>query len=86
MEEGGLTAFTTLGVAAKPVKGSAVFWYNLFSDGTEDLALMHGACPLIAGEKWAANKWIPYYDPFVTRKCGLVIKERFQIPVNNNVQ
>ncbi|CAG7730130.1 unnamed protein product [Allacma fusca] len=85
VEEGGSTAFTSLGVAAKPSKGSALFWYNVFSDGTTDWDVIHGACPVLIGEKWVANKWIHFYDQFLLRKCGMRRKERFQIPVNNMI-
>ncbi|CAG7715014.1 unnamed protein product, partial [Allacma fusca] len=33
---GGRTAFPKIGVAANPIKGSAVFWYNIEKDGTID--------------------------------------------------
>ncbi|CAG7722382.1 unnamed protein product [Allacma fusca] len=83
VEQGGKTAFTSLGVAATPIKGSAVFWYNVFKDGGADWNTMHGACPVQLGEKWAANKWIKSGPQFLNRKCSLKTHERFQIPVNN---
>ena len=52
VEEGGKTAFPLAGVAATPVKGSAVYWYNLLSSGEIDERTYHGACPVILGEKW----------------------------------
>ncbi len=53
MEEGGYTAFTNAGTFTKPVKGSAVFWYNLLENGEPDRRTHHGACPVILG----GNKW-----------------------------
>ena len=55
---GGFTAFNRVGVAAKPSRGSAVFWYNLHTDGGRDNLAMHGACPTALGIKWVSNKWI----------------------------
>ena len=52
VEQGGKTAFPLAGVAATPEKGSAVFWYNLWSSGELDERTLHGACPVILGEKW----------------------------------
>lgn len=47
---GGYTAFPNVGVFAKPVKGSAVAWYNIFPGGNEENTV-HGGCPVILGEK-----------------------------------
>ncbi|CAG7644046.1 unnamed protein product, partial [Allacma fusca] len=55
---------------AKPVKGSAVVWHNVLSDGSPDLRTYHGACPVVLGEKWVANKWIRINDQFKVRKCS----------------
>ena len=52
VEKGGSTAFPIAGVAATPVKGSAVYWYDLLSSGDSDHRTWHGACPVILGEKW----------------------------------
>ena len=51
-EVGGATAFTNAGIAAKPIQGSAVFWYNIFKDGTTDYSTYHGGCPVVLGTKW----------------------------------
>jgi prolyl 4-hydroxylase len=56
--DGGSTAFPKLNVAIQPVKGDAVFWYNLHLDGSGDPMTLHGGCPVLAGSKWVANKWI----------------------------
>ena len=55
---GGWTAFPRLGVAIKPTKGSAVFWYNLKHSGASDMSMLHGGYPVVIGSKWVANKWI----------------------------
>jgi len=55
---GGKTAFPKLGLATSPKKGTAVFWYNLQTDGRRDHLSHHGACPTALGIKWVSNKWI----------------------------
>ncbi|CAG7835841.1 unnamed protein product [Allacma fusca] len=80
---GGETAFVSAGVRAKPVKGSAVLWFNIFSDGTTDWASNHASCPILLGEKWGADKWVKYGAQIVNRKCSLKQGERYQYPVNN---
>jgi prolyl 4-hydroxylase len=51
-ERGGSTAFPRAGVAVKPVKGTAAFWYNLKRSGKPDPLTLHGACPVLLGHKW----------------------------------
>lgn len=52
MIKGGSTVFTRLNVRVDPQKGSAIFWYNLFRNGEGILDTVHGACPVLLGEKW----------------------------------
>ncbi|CAG7730131.1 unnamed protein product [Allacma fusca] len=80
---GGYVAFPSLGVAAKPVKGAVISWYNQFPDGSPDLFTNHGSCPVLLGQKWVATKWISLKERFLEQKCGLNPNERFQFPVNN---
>jgi len=40
------------GISVKPIKRSAVFWYNLFPSGAGDLRTKHAACPVLVGVKW----------------------------------
>ena len=42
----------------KPVKGTAVLFYNLLEDGNGDDLALHAALPVIKGEKWLANFWV----------------------------
>ena len=67
---GGLTAFPRLGVSASPRKGTAVFWHNLESSGRSDMAMLHGACPVIMGSKWVANKWVREAANVFARPCN----------------
>ncbi|CAB1105756.1 unnamed protein product [Ectocarpus sp. CCAP 1310/34] len=41
-----------------PKRGQAVLFYNQHPDGRKDLSSEHGACPVIEGQKWAANLWV----------------------------
>ena len=53
-DEGGATAFVSKGVGVRvtPELGMGLFWWNLHRNGEPDYRTMHGACPLVAGEKW----------------------------------
>ncbi|CAM9163624.1 unnamed protein product [Scytosiphon promiscuus] len=72
VEEGGETVFPryggfkgrvdfsdcTKGLKVKPAEGKVAMFYSLRPDGQFDDFSLHGACPVIAGQKWAANKWV----------------------------
>jgi prolyl 4-hydroxylase len=45
------------GFKVKPKKGSAVLFYSMLPDGNLDNDSLHGGCPVIEGEKYAANVW-----------------------------
>ncbi|CAL8128806.1 unnamed protein product [Orchesella dallaii] len=71
VEQGGKTAFPVLGIAAEPIEGSGVFWYNFKRNGMVDRRTYHGACPVAHGIKWVMNTWIHTHDNFLRRPCGL---------------
>lgn len=48
--------FPRLGIRVSPEKGSAVFWYNLFRNGEGIEDTIHGACPVLMGEKWGKSQ------------------------------
>jgi hypothetical protein len=52
VERGGSTAFPRAGVAVRPVRGGAAFWYNLKRNGLGNPDTLHGACPVLLGHKW----------------------------------
>jgi prolyl 4-hydroxylase len=41
-----------------PKKGDAVLFFSLHVDGRLDPSSLHGGCPVVAGEKWSATKWM----------------------------
>lgn len=45
-------------LAIKPVKLEAIMFYSQKSNGVVDRSSRHGACPIISGQKWAANLWV----------------------------
>lgn len=51
------------GLSVKPVKGDAVLFYSITTDGKEDPRSSHGSCPVIKGTKWSAPKWL-HQGPF----------------------
>jgi len=69
--EGGRTVFPRIGAGVKPRAGSAVFWYNLLPNGDPDKLTLHGACPVLYGTKWVANKWIREGAQLFRRPCPL---------------
>lgn len=75
IDAGGSTVFPNIGVAVKPQKGSAAFWYNLFKSGEGDESTRHAACPVLAGSKWVSNKWIHERGQEFRRQCGLSLEE-----------
>ena len=70
---GGVTAFPRLGVAAAPVQGAAIFWHNLRRSGAQDMAMLHGGCPVLLGSKMVANKWMREVAQALHRPCGLTV-------------
>ena len=50
--EGGTTYFPLLDVEIQPQKGSAIFWFNLDSNGGPILESLHAGCPVNNGTKW----------------------------------
>lgn len=52
-----------IGLLVTPKRGKIIIFYNLLPSGVIDQYSLHGGCPVIAGDKWAANKWIWNNDP-----------------------
>eukprot|EP00441_Pelagodinium_beii_P039482 CAMPEP_0197635686 /NCGR_PEP_ID=MMETSP1338-20131121/11433_1 /TAXON_ID=43686 ORGANISM="Pelagodinium beii, Strain RCC1491" /NCGR_SAMPLE_ID=MMETSP1338 /ASSEMBLY_ACC=CAM_ASM_000754 /LENGTH=1032 /DNA_ID=CAMNT_0043207799 /DNA_START=12 /DNA_END=3110 /DNA_ORIENTATION=+ len=58
VEGGGSTTFVSENLTLKAEVGTAIFWYNVRPSGAGDERVRHGACPVLAGEKWIMTKWI----------------------------
>lgn len=41
-------------------KGRAVLFFNHLLDGQKDVLAEHAACPVLAGEKWIAQRWFRF--------------------------
>ncbi|KAE8715269.1 putative prolyl 4-hydroxylase 10 [Hibiscus syriacus] len=46
------------GLAVKPKMGDALLFWSMRPDGTLDPSSLHGACPVIKGNKWSCPKWM----------------------------
>ena len=59
VEYGGSISFWEIGLAVKPIKGSAIMWYNLLPDGNVDPRVGIAHCPVFIGSKWTLprNFW-----------------------------
>ncbi|XP_035383979.1 prolyl 4-hydroxylase subunit alpha-2 [Electrophorus electricus] len=68
---GGATVFPEIGVSLKPVKGSAVLWYNLLQNGELSELSLHASCPVLQGSKWVAVKWVHERGQEFRRPCSL---------------
>ena len=53
-----LTECTKKGIAVKSVRGDAILFFSLKDDYTLDGGSLHGACPVVKGQKWTAVKWM----------------------------
>ncbi|KAL6139679.1 hypothetical protein ACLB2K_057981 [Fragaria x ananassa] len=60
------------GFSEKPIKGDALLFFNLLPDATIDQNSVHGSCPVIEGEKWAATKWLHVraFQNFIPKVAG----------------
>lgn len=45
-------------LSVKPKRAEAVLFYSQFPNGEPDRSAYHGGCPVLQGEKWAANLWV----------------------------
>lgn len=45
-------------MAVPAIKGSAILFYTQHGNGVLDPKSIHGGCPVLQGEKWAANMWV----------------------------
>ncbi|XP_060073626.1 prolyl 4-hydroxylase subunit alpha-1-like [Ylistrum balloti] len=71
VEEGGATIFPKLNLRVVPLKGSAIFWYNLLPNGDLDIRSQHASCPVLLGSKWIATKWILEHSQVFRKPCKI---------------
>eukprot|EP00536_Pseudo-nitzschia_multiseries_P001807 jgi/Psemu1/251016/estExt_Genewise1Plus.C_230133 len=45
-------------LSLRPYAGRAILFYSQLPNGEEDHMSLHGGCPVLTGEKWAANLWV----------------------------
>ncbi|NWR77844.1 P4HA3 hydroxylase, partial [Centropus unirufus] len=70
VEAGGSTAFIYANISVPVVKNAALFWWNLRRNGDGDEDTLHAGCPVLAGDKWVANKWIHEHGQEFRRPCS----------------
>uniref|UniRef100_A0A8B9PFS8 Prolyl 4-hydroxylase subunit alpha 3 n=1 Tax=Apteryx owenii TaxID=8824 RepID=A0A8B9PFS8_APTOW len=58
------------GAGGPALQNAALFWWNLRRNGAGDGDTLHAACPVLAGDKWVANKWIHEHGQEFRRPCG----------------
>lgn len=72
VEEGGETAFPTLGIAIKPKRNRVLLWPNALGadSNLQDTRTFHESKKLIKGTKYAANLWIHSHNFIQSFKWG----------------
>ena len=57
VEEGGATAFPSLGLSIDPKPGALLIWNNADPDGTPNPNTLHAGTPVVRGVKYIITKW-----------------------------
>ncbi|XP_074837139.1 prolyl 4-hydroxylase subunit alpha-3 isoform X2 [Carettochelys insculpta] len=57
-------------LATVMIYNAALFWWNLHRNGAGNGDTLHAGCPVLAGDKWVANKWIHEHGQEFRRRCG----------------
>jgi hypothetical protein len=63
-------------LAVRPHSSRAVLFYSQHPNGDVDKASLHGACPVLSNQKYAANLWV--WNTPRTGFAGAPIKKKFQ--------
>ncbi|KAH8296521.1 hypothetical protein KR054_007438, partial [Drosophila jambulina] len=67
--QGGATVFPDLKVSIFPQKGNAIWWFNLYDNGTSDTRSKHSVCPVIKGDRWTVTMWIQLFPQMFIAPC-----------------
>lgn len=67
--DSGATVFPYLNLTFFPSRGSAIFWYNLYSNFSSDYRTLHAGCPVLTGDKWVVNKWYSNVNQLFRYPC-----------------
>ncbi|TKR89710.1 hypothetical protein L596_013772 [Steinernema carpocapsae] len=70
-EGGGGTVFPHMGITIQPHPGDAILWYNMDPSGEKAFNSLHGACPILKGEKLGATLWVRVYGQEFISLCPL---------------
>ena len=62
--------FPAAGVVIKPSAGSMVVWKDVDQEGLNDYRTLHGACPVVVGEKWSKD-WMNHRNILNKLVCSL---------------
>ncbi|KAL7983138.1 hypothetical protein Chor_010480 [Crotalus horridus] len=57
-------------IATLMIYNAALFWWNLRKNGQGDEDTLHAGCPVLAGDKWVANKWFHEHGQEFHRQCS----------------
>ena len=68
-------------LAVKPVRAGAILFYSQDTSGQLLTSSLHGGCPVIRGDKWAANLWVWNGDRFGTEAVTLCFENTLSVPV-----
>lgn len=63
-------------LAVRPHSARAVLFYSQHPNGQVDRSSLHGACPVLSNQKYAANLWV--WNTPRTGFVGAPIKKKFQ--------
>ena len=69
--DGGEEVFPLLGIKVKPVRNSALVYYNLYKNGYTNNYAIHGSCPVMYGDKWIVRHYIYNHGQELSYPCGL---------------